>query len=69
MLFGVTVLLYFNYTVVFTFQDLNQHHSLEFLMTRRLNQDPLENLFGLIRQQGGNCDNPSSLPEHFANYL
>ena len=41
-------------------------------MTRRLNQDPLENFFDLIRQQGENCDNPlapSSSPEHFENYL
>ena len=42
-------------------KDLHQHHSLDFLMTRRLNQNPLENFFGLIRQQGGNCDNPSPI--------
>ena len=33
----------------------------KFLCTRRLNQDPLENFFGSIRQQGGNCDNPTPL--------
>jgi hypothetical protein len=27
----------------------------------RLNQDPLENFFGSIRQQGGNSDNPTPL--------
>ena len=32
-----------------------------FLLTRRLNQDPLENFFGSIRQQGGNADNPTPL--------
>ena len=30
----------------------------QYLCTRRLNQDPLENLFGVIRQRGGNMDNP-----------
>lgn len=33
--------------------------SITFLCTRRLNQDPLENFFGCIRQQGGNCDTPT----------
>ena len=42
-------------------KDLHRHHSLDFLMTRRLNQDPLENFFGLIRQLGENCDNPSPI--------
>jgi hypothetical protein len=35
--------------------------SLKFLLTSRLNQDPLENFFGSIRQQGGNSDNPTPL--------
>ena len=35
--------------------------SVTFLSTRRINQDPLENLFGSIRQQGGNCDTPTAL--------
>ena len=33
--------------------------SIKFLCTRRLNQDPLENVFRCIRQQGGNCDTPT----------
>ena len=40
---------------------LKEQESLEFLLTRRLNQDPLENFFGTIRQQGGNSDNPTPL--------
>ena len=32
-----------------------------FLMTRRLNQDCLENFFGHIRQRNGNCDRPTSI--------
>ena len=40
---------------------LNSSHNFEFLLTRRLNQDSLENLFSVIRQRGGNCDNPTSL--------
>ena len=40
---------------------LKEEESLDFLLTRRLNQDPLENFFGTIRQQGGNSDNPTPL--------
>ena len=39
--------------------DLQKTHSRQFLMTRQLNQDPMENFFGLVRQQGGNSDNPT----------
>ena len=35
--------------------------SATFLCTRRINQDPLENFFGTIQQQGGNCDTPTAL--------
>jgi hypothetical protein len=34
-------------------------HDFKFLLTRRLNSDPIENLFRAIRQQGGNSDNPT----------
>ena len=37
----------------------HQNHGFKFLLTRRLNTDPLENFFGAIRQQGGNSDNPT----------
>ena len=30
-----------------------------FICTRRFNQDPLENLFGVVRQRGGCMDNPN----------
>ena len=40
---------------------LHQEEGLQFLMTRRLNQDPVENFFDSIRQQGGNCYNPTPL--------
>lgn len=33
----------------------------KFLFTRRLNQDVLENFFGTIRQQNGNCVNPTAI--------
>jgi hypothetical protein len=39
--------------------ELRSAHSFKFLLTRRLNQDPLENFFGTVRQQGGNSDNPT----------
>jgi len=41
--------------------DLRDHHDLKFVFTRRLNQDPLENFFSIIRQKGGLCDNPTPL--------
>ena len=39
-------------------QGLYDQGIVSFLVTRQLNQDPLENFFGSIRQQGGNSDNP-----------
>ena len=39
----------------------------DFLRTRLLNQDPLENLFGLLRQKGGYGFNPT--PTHFREAL
>lgn len=40
-------------------EHLSTDYSFKFLLTRRLNQDALENFFGLIRQQGRNADNPN----------
>ena len=40
-------------------KHLQQNHNFKFLFTRRLNTDPLENVFGTVRQQGGNSDNPT----------
>ena len=33
--------------------------TLQFLLPRSLNSDPIENFLGAIRQQGGNNDNPT----------
>ncbi|KAG5861853.1 hypothetical protein JTB14_006743 [Gonioctena quinquepunctata] len=35
--------------------------SIKYLQTRRVNQDCLENFFGSMRQQGGNCINPTPI--------
>jgi hypothetical protein len=40
---------------------LQADYQFEFLLTRRLNQDPLEIFFSVIRQRGGNCENPTPL--------
>ena len=40
---------------------LQQTNYFRFILTRRLNQDPLENFFAAIRQKGGSCDNPTPL--------
>ena len=45
--------------ILILWSDLKNDHSFKFLLTRRLNQDPLENFFGSVRQQGGNSDNPT----------
>ena len=45
--------------ILLIWEDLKKNHKFKFLLTRRLNTDPLENFFGSIRQQGRNCDNPS----------
>ena len=36
--------------------DLRTNHGLDFLLTRRLNQDSVENMFSEVRQRGGNND-------------
>ena len=40
--------------------DLHTEHGVKFLLTNRLNQDCLENLFSTIRGKGGHGDNPSA---------
>lgn len=47
-------------SVIGLWTDL-QNSNFEFLYTRRLNQDALENYFGKIRQQNGNCFNPTPI--------
>ncbi len=46
---------------------LRDQYDFKFLFTRRLNQDPIENLFSIVRQRGGNCTNPT--PYNFARIL
>ena len=41
--------------------QLHGNYGFKFLLTRRLNTDPIENFFGSIRQQGGNSDNPTPI--------
>ena len=40
--------------------DLNQNQNFKFLLTNRLNQDCVENLFSIIRGKGGHRDNPDA---------
>ena len=42
-------------------EKIHQEGIPSFLVTRRLNQDPLKTFFGSIRQQGGNSDNPTPI--------
>lgn len=40
-------------------QYLFQQKGVEYILTARINQDPLEKFFGLQRQKGGASDNPN----------
>lgn len=40
-------------------EDLHENFNFEFLLTRRLNQDPIENLFATVRQQHGCNETPN----------
>ena len=39
---------------------LHKEHGVSFLLTRRLNQDCIENLFSVIRSKGAARDNPDA---------
>ena len=45
--------------ILLIWEHLRTTKDFKFLLTRRLNTDPIENFFGTIRQQGGNSDNPT----------
>eukprot|EP00794_Sanderia_malayensis_P008345 gene8345-9246_t len=46
-------------SILSLWEKLNTERGISYLLTRQLNQDPLENFFGCIRQQGGCSDNPT----------
>lgn len=48
-------------SILCLWKDLNVNAQFDYLLTRRLNQDMLENYFGKIRQQNGNCINPTAI--------
>ncbi|KAK7496579.1 hypothetical protein BaRGS_00012231, partial [Batillaria attramentaria] len=41
-------------------KDLRETQNLQYLFTKRLNQDCIENLFSVIRGKGGHLDNPTA---------
>lgn len=41
-------------------QELSTEYGFKYLLTNRLNQDCIENLFSVLRGKGGNRDNPNS---------
>jgi len=47
-------------TLLQLWNHLHTNHGVKFLLTNRLNQDCLENLFSTIRGRGGHGDNPSA---------
>jgi len=54
-------------SVLQLFEDLSENYDIQQLCTRKLIQDPLENLFSVIRQQHGCSVNPS--PKQFQTGL
>ena len=45
--------------ILLIWEDLKKNHNFKFLLTRKLNTDPLENFFATIQQQGGIFVDPS----------
>lgn len=45
----------------FLLDDLRRSHNIDYILTHRLNQDALENLFSQLRTRGGLNDHPSPL--------
>jgi len=43
------------------YQDMKENFGLTYILTRRLNQDVLENLFSFLRGMGGANDHPTPL--------
>ena len=52
---------------ILIWEHLKKTRDFKFLLTRRLNTDPIENFFGTIRRKGGNSDNPT--PSQFTRAL
>ena len=58
--------------ILLILEPLKTNYEFKSLLTRRLNTDPLEKVFGSIRQQGGNSDKPTpqfNVLEHLKNYF
>lgn len=51
-------------SVIHLFNFLRDTAGFKYLLTRRLNQDCLENHFGKIRSENGNCINPTPIQFH-----
>lgn len=43
------------------YKMLNEMYGLEYILTRKLNHDCLQNLFGYIRQMQGTYDHPNTI--------
>ena len=42
-------------------EQLSNNNDFEYILPRRLNQDPIENLFSILRRKGGSSDNPTPI--------
>lgn len=50
-----------NTSLKLLFDDLKTRHNVKYILTYRLNQDVLENMFGALRARGGLHDHPDAL--------
>lgn len=48
------------------YNELNEKYGIEFLMTRQLTQDCIENVFSIVRSKGGNNITPDATKFHSA---
>jgi len=51
-------------SIIQLFYHLRENAGFDYILTRRLNQDCLENHFGKIRSENGNCINPTAIQFH-----
>lgn len=48
-----------NSSIQMLLEDMKRRFNIQYLLTRRINQDVIENFFGVIRAKGGLHDHPS----------
>lgn len=58
LIFALIGIIQSNNALKLLYTDMNQRFGIKYILTYRLNQDVLENFFGIIRSKGGLHDHP-----------